>query len=155
YFERCIAHERRYGNLNALATRLGALAQVNVQLGDWTAVRANLHEWLQLTYRLGNWRGLLHGFYGMVDLALHDGNAVQAAEWIGVIEANAVPIYLDPAELARFRTACLAQMSEAQLAQSVARGKTLDLEALAESLLNDPKGIFAPLIAAQTPEDSD
>ncbi len=147
YFERCIAHERKYSNWNTVAVRLGGLAQVNVQLGDWTAVRANLYEWLQLAHRLQNMRGLLHGFYGMVDLALHDGNAIQAAEWIGVIEANAVPEYLDPDELARFRSACLAQLDEKQFAESVAYGKSLDLNALAESLLSDPEGIFAPLIA--------
>lgn len=155
YFERCIAHERKQHNLNALANRLGALAQVNVQLGDWKAVRANLYEWLHLAYRLDNLRGLLHGFYGMVDLALHDGNAVQAAEWIGVIEANAAPSYLDPNELARFRTACLAQLSETQLAESIAYGTTLDLRALAQSLLNDPEGIFAPLLADQSADSSD
>jgi hypothetical protein len=155
YFERCIAHERKCNNLNALAIRLGALAQVNVKLGDWKAVRTNLYEWLQLAYRLDNLRGLLHGFYGMVDLALHDGNAVQAAEWIGVIEANAVPSYLDPNELARFRTACLAHMSETQLAESIAYGTTLDLRALAESLLNDSEGIFAPLLADQSADSSD
>ncbi|MFQ3534823.1 MAG: protein kinase [Aggregatilineales bacterium] len=148
YFERCIAHERKYGNLNALAVRLGALAQVNVQLGDWQAVRANLYEWLQLAHRLNNWPGLLHGFYGMVDLALHDGNAVQAAEWIGVIEANAVAEYLDPDELARLRAACLAQLDQNQLAESLAYGKMLDLNSLAESLLNDSEGIFGALIAA-------
>jgi predicted ATPase len=155
YFERCIDHERKCSDWNVVAIRLGALAQVNVKLADWTAVRANLYEWLSLARRLDNMRGLLHGFYGMIDLALHDGDAVQAAEWIGVIEANAVPEYRDPDELARFRAACLAHMDETQLAESIAYGRTLDLNALAECLLSDPEGIFAPLIAAQKREDSD
>jgi predicted ATPase len=155
YFERSIDHERKYSNWNKLAIRLGALAQVNVKLEDWTAVRANLYEWLTLARRLDNLCGLLHGFYGMVDLALHDDDAVQAAEWIGVIEANAVPEYLDPDELARFRAACLVHMDETQLAESIAYGRTLDLNALAERLLSDSEGIFAPLIAAEKREGSD
>jgi hypothetical protein len=66
-----------------------------------------------------------------------------------------VPEYRDPDELARFRAACLAHMDETQLAESIAYGRTLDLNALAERLLSDPEGIFAPLIAAQKREDSD
>jgi predicted ATPase len=155
YFERAIAYERQYGDWNTMAVRLGALAQVNVRLADWTAVRANLYEWLQLARRLDNLRGLLHGFYGMVYLALHDGNAIQAAEWIGVIEANATPEYLDSEELAGFRAACLAHMDERQLAESIAYGKTLDLNALADRLLSDSEGIFGPLIAAEQAQPSD
>lgn len=155
YFERCIAYTRKVGKWHSVAVRLGALAQVNVKLEDWSAVRANLHEWLTLARRLNNIQGLLHGFYGMIDLALHDGDVWQAAEWIGVIEANAAPNYLDPNELARFRAACLAHMDEAQLNESIAYGRTLNLNALAERLLSDPEGIFAPLVVAERGANSD
>ncbi len=146
YFERSIALAQEMNNLNSLANRLAALAQVDVHLGDWEAVRRSLYEWLQIAFAIDNVRGLLHGFYGLCDLALHENNAAQAAEWIGVIEAKAMPDHLDPNELARLRALCTAALGEAATEESIAYGRTLDLNTLAQTLLSDVEGIFARLI---------
>lgn len=146
YFERSIALAQEMNNLNSLANRLAALAQVDVHLGDWEAVRRSLYEWLQIAFSIDNMRGLLHGFYALCDLALHENNAAQAAEWIGVIEANAVPNHLDPNELARLRALCAAALGAAEADEAIAYGRTLDLNTLAQNLLNDVEGIFARLI---------
>ncbi len=146
YFERSIALAQEMNNLNSLANRLAALAQVDVHLGNWEAVRGSLYEWLQIAFAIDNVRGLLHGFYALCDLALHENNAAQAAEWIGVIEAKAVPNHLDPNELARLRALCAAALGEADTEEGITYGRTLDLNTLAQHLLSDVEGIFARLI---------
>ena len=146
YFEHSITLAQEMNNLNSLANRLAALAQVDVHLGDWEAVRRSLYEWLQIAFGIDNMRGLLHGFYALCDLALHENNAAQAAEWLGVIEANAMPDHLDPNELARLRALCVAALGESATAEAVAYGKMLALNTLAQDLLSDVEGIFTRLI---------
>mgnify|MGYP005843849947 CR=1 FL=1 len=147
HFERSITVARELNIRGTVANRLGAVAQVHVHLGDWRAARRALHEWLALANEIGNVRALLHGFYGLVDLAIHDGDYARAAEWLGVIEQYAFPHHRDEAEL-KLRRDKLDTLLGADTESLIARGRALPLQDVVDAILADAESIFGE------PEDS-
>ncbi len=98
YFLRGIALAKQIGHLFSAANQLGALVQVQILLGKWDEAFASARDWLHTALQVDNLIGVLHGLYGVVDLALHVGQPEAGARWLGVIQQYAKPLHRDPGE---------------------------------------------------------
>jgi tetratricopeptide (TPR) repeat protein len=142
YFEKAIDGARELGTLNSLASRLGAYAQVQILLSDWGGARSTLYEWLCVSDYIQNIKGMIHGFYGMADLAIHDREFVRAGEYIGIIEANATPQNTDINELNRLNKLVCDAIGISPLQQAITKGKTTPLQDMVNCILSQAERIF-------------
>lgn len=142
YFERGLQLARSLNLLRLITSHSGALAQVQVLLGDWNGVRRSLREWLTTAQQMHMLSAYLHGFYGLVDLALYDRRYHEAAEWLGVIVVHTTGQYRDEAEIARLRALVVAAIGADATDAGIERARQTPLDAIANAILADPHGLL-------------
>ncbi|MBC8099063.1 MAG: hypothetical protein H7Y11_06445 [Armatimonadetes bacterium] len=134
-FQRAIALERQANLPNLLANHLAALAQVEILMDDWTAARRAVYEWLETAQRINNVRAQIHGFYALIDLALHHQKPRKAAKWLGVLVEHAPMAFRDEAELTRLQAACITALGVDAAQAAIAEGRAAEFDSVVTHIL--------------------
>ncbi|MBK8033936.1 MAG: protein kinase [Chloroflexi bacterium] len=141
YFLRGIALCQQIKRPQSTANQLGALLQVQISLRKWAEATASARQWLEIGLQIDNLIGVLHGLYGVADLALYRRQPELAARCFGAILRYAKPLHRDPGEEAALRQRIEQQLVPAEVERIVndeQRTELAPLSADLQAFLNAP-----------------
>jgi tetratricopeptide (TPR) repeat protein len=131
-----VAIDREIDDRFGLTYDLVTCGEIQLALGAVTEAHRALHEGLQVAKTLGGTPTILHALLGFARLALHRGQAEQAAELYGFISAHpALTPEMQQRDLAKLLAEVAAVLPSDTLAAAQTHGRALELEGVLTRLL--------------------
>jgi tetratricopeptide (TPR) repeat protein len=131
-----VALARASGYRSTLTYALMDLAEVELAAGALPAASAALYEGLDIAVQAHNHRDIVYGVFVAIKFWYRSGNATCAAEWAELLLNTLGVDYPERRDLQSLRAELADVLGMEAFAAAVERGKTLDIDSVAERIVS-------------------